>query len=161
MASRDLDLVLLGPTGYTGRLCAEYIVQHLPTNLKWALAGRSTQKIEKIASEIKQLNADRTDPGTQFPQLPLILSNWIDVLTVQLNKDELNRLAQRTKILVNCVGPYHLYSTPVVEACAVNGTHYVDVTGETPWIKSLIDKYHETAKSNNAIVCLQECLVPL
>lgn len=25
-------------------------------------------------------------------------------------------------------------------------------TGETPWVKSIIDKYHETAKANGAIV---------
>lgn len=127
MASRDFDFVLLGPTGYTGRLCAEYIVQHLPTNLKWALAGRSAQNIEKIASEIKQLNPDRTDPGMYVPYSIRMIANLIDVLTVQLNKEELNPLSQKTKILINCVGPYHLYSTPVVEACAVNGTHYVDV----------------------------------
>lgn len=41
--------------------------------------------------------------------------------------DELNALAKRTRLIINCVGPYHLYSTPVVEACATNGTHYVDV----------------------------------
>lgn len=63
-SSRDLDLVLLGPTGYTGRLTAEHIVQHLPTDLKWALAGRSYQKIENVAKELKQLNPDRVEPGT-------------------------------------------------------------------------------------------------
>jgi short subunit dehydrogenase-like uncharacterized protein len=46
---------------------------------------------------------------------------------VQLNPAELDELAQKTKIIINCVGPYHLYSTPVVEACATNGTHYLDV----------------------------------
>ena len=51
----------------------------------------------------------------------------IDVLVVQLNSTELNELAQKTRLVINCVGPYHLYSTPVVVACAVNGTHYVDV----------------------------------
>ena len=51
----------------------------------------------------------------------------IDVLVVQLNSTELNELALKTRLVINCVGPYHLYSTPVVEACAVNGTHYVDV----------------------------------
>lgn len=51
----------------------------------------------------------------------------IDILVVQLNSTELNELAQKTRLVINCVGPYHLYSTPVVEACAVNGTHYVDV----------------------------------
>jgi short subunit dehydrogenase-like uncharacterized protein len=61
--SNDLDLVLLGATGYTGRLTAEHVTQHLPTDLKWALAGRSFEKIEKVAQDLKQLNPDRVDPG--------------------------------------------------------------------------------------------------
>ncbi|KAJ5488627.1 hypothetical protein N7539_003517 [Penicillium diatomitis] len=134
---RQYDLVLLGPTGYTGRLCSEHIVQNLPTDLKWAIAGRSPQKIHPIAEELKKLNADRVQP---------------DVLAVQLNSSELNELAQKTRLIINCVGPYHLYSTPVVEACATHGTHYVDATGETPWVKLIIDKYHETAKNNGAII---------
>ncbi|CAI7569200.1 unnamed protein product [Penicillium bialowiezense] len=153
-SNRQYDLVVLGPTGYTGRFCAEHIVQNLPTDLKWAIAGRSAQKVELIAKELKALNSDRVEP---------------DVLVVQLNSSELNELAQKTRLIINCVGPYHLYSTPVVEACATNGTHYVDAyvhtyfqlpmaiansrsTGETPWIKLIIDKYHETAKANGAIM---------
>ena len=53
-------------------------------------------------------------------------SSSADVLAVQLNKAELDELAQKTKLIINCVGPYNLYSTPVVEACAAHGTHYVD-----------------------------------
>ncbi|KAJ5159580.1 uncharacterized protein N7482_006584 [Penicillium canariense] len=136
-SSRQYDLVLLGPTGYTGRFCAEHIVKNHPTDLKWAIAGRSPQKIEPIAEELKQLNSDRVQP---------------DVIAVQLNSTELNELAQKTKLIINCIGPYHLYSTPVVEACATHGTHYVDATGETPWVKLIIDKYHEKAKSNGAII---------
>ncbi|KAJ5813005.1 Saccharopine dehydrogenase / Homospermidine synthase [Penicillium robsamsonii] len=136
-SNKQYDLILLGPTGYTGRLCAEHIVQNLPTDLKWAIAGRSAQKIDSIAQELKALNPDRLQP---------------DVLVVQLKSTELNELAQKTRLVINCVGPYHLYSTPVVEACAVNGTHYVDATGETPWVKSIIEKYHETAKVNGAIM---------
>ncbi|KAE8349986.1 Saccharopine dehydrogenase-domain-containing protein [Aspergillus coremiiformis] len=134
---REFDLILLGPTGYTGRLCAEHIVKNFPTDLKWALAGRSFGKVEDVAKELKNLNPDRAEP---------------EVLTVQLTRDELHSLAQKARVLLNCVGPYHLYSTPVVEACASNGTHYLDVTGETLWIKSIIEKYHETAKSNGAII---------
>ncbi|KAJ5329546.1 hypothetical protein N7452_009936 [Penicillium brevicompactum] len=136
-SNRQYDLVLLGPTGYTGRFCSEHIVQNLPTDLKWAIAGRSAQKMEPIAKELKALNPDRADP---------------DILVAQLNSRELNELAQKTRLIINCVGPYHLYSTPVVEACATNGTHYVDATGETPWIKLIIEKYHETAKANGAIM---------
>jgi hypothetical protein len=63
-SNRQYDLVLLGPTGYTGRFCAEHIVQNLPTDLKWAIAGRSAQKMEPIAQELKTLNPDRVNPGT-------------------------------------------------------------------------------------------------
>lgn len=64
MASNpQYDLVLLGPTGYTGKFCAEHIVQNHPTNLKWAIAGRSPQKMEPIAAQLKTLNPDRVQPG--------------------------------------------------------------------------------------------------
>lgn len=61
-------------------------------------------------------------------------------------------MTNTTKLLINTVGPYHLYSTPVVEACANNGTHYLDVTGESPWVLDMIEKFHETAKKNGAII---------
>lgn len=51
----------------------------------------------------------------------------VEIVTVQLQAVELDLLAKRTRVLLNCVGPYHLYSTPVVEACANNGTHYLDM----------------------------------
>lgn len=49
------------------------------------------------------------------------------IITDQLNSEVMDSLVRRTRVVINCVGPYHLYSTPVVEACAKNGTHYVDV----------------------------------
>lgn len=66
-ANREFDIVLLGPTGYTGKLCAEHIVKSLPTNLKWALAGRNLSKVEGVAQELKELNPDRLDPGICLP----------------------------------------------------------------------------------------------
>ena len=61
--SREYDLVLLGATGYTGKLCAEHIALKLPTDLKWAVAGRSSSKLSAITSELKSLNPDRLQPG--------------------------------------------------------------------------------------------------
>ena len=137
MSKRSYDLVLLGATGYTGKLVAEYITKTFPTNIKWAVAGRSQSKLESVVSSIKSLNSDRTQP---------------DVLTVDLNKADLDKLVKKTRILLNCVGPYHLYSTPVVEACASASTHYLDVTGETPWLHDIITKYNKTAKSKSTIL---------
>lgn len=50
-------------TGYTGKYTAEHITEHLPTDLKWAIAGRSQGKLEKLAAELKGLNPDRRQPG--------------------------------------------------------------------------------------------------
>ncbi|EER25200.1 saccharopine dehydrogenase, putative [Coccidioides posadasii C735 delta SOWgp] len=136
-SSRSLDIIVLGATGYTGKCCAEHIAQNLPTTLKWGIAGRSAQKLEALASELKRDGPDRKDP---------------EILPVQLNDDELGSLVRKTKVLINCVGPYHKYSTPVVKACANNGTHYLDVTGEIPWVQEMIDKYDETAKRTGAIM---------
>lgn len=134
---RTYDFVLLGATGYTGKLCAEYITTSLPSNIKWAIAGRSQNKLQSLASDLKSLNSQGAQP---------------DVLEVQLTKAELGPLVKKTKIILNTVGPYHLYCTPIVEACAQNGTHYLDVTGETPWVKEIITKYQTVAKSTGAIL---------
>jgi len=39
-----------------------------------------------------------------------------------------------------------------VKACAENGTHYLDVTGELPWVFKMTRKYEKTAKSTGAIL---------
>ena len=62
-SSRQYDIVLLGATGYTGKLCAEYITSNLPTNLKWAVGGRSSSKLSAITEELRSLNPDRLQPG--------------------------------------------------------------------------------------------------
>lgn len=69
-----------------------------------------------------------------------------------LSEPALDNLTKSTCCLISTVGPYLKYGTPVVAACARNGTHYVDSTGETPWVKRIIEKYHEEAKKNGAIV---------
>ena len=62
-APRQYDIVVFGATGYTGKLAAEYITTQLPTDLKWALTGRSKGKLEAVAAECKSLNPDRVQPG--------------------------------------------------------------------------------------------------
>ena len=66
LQNEQYELVLFGATGYTGRLCAEHITTHLPTDLRWAVAGRSASKLSTLVQEIKSLNPDRLQPGTAF-----------------------------------------------------------------------------------------------
>ena len=134
---RHYELVLLGASGYTGKLCAEYIAKNLPTDLKWAVAGRSSSKLSSLTRQLKDHNQDRTQPT-------------IEVAT--LSAEDLDNLTKSTTLLINTIGPYHLYSSPVVEACAKNGTHYLDVTGESPWVLEMIERYHATAEKTRAII---------
>ncbi|MBK3588778.1 saccharopine dehydrogenase NADP-binding domain-containing protein, partial [Streptomyces sp. MBT57] len=47
-AARPLDVVLFGATGFVGVLTAEYLAAHAPEGLRWALAGRSRAKLERL-----------------------------------------------------------------------------------------------------------------
>ena len=137
---RQYEAVVFGATGYTGKLTAEYITASLPTDFKWAIAGRSESKLKTLAAELQSQNSNRAQPSIEV---------------AQLEKADLLRLAKTTKVLITTVGPYHKYGSAVVEACAETGTHYLDVTGEVPWVRDMIAKYHDKAKSSGAIIIPQ------
>ncbi|KAF4548740.1 Hypothetical protein D9617_25g060690 [Elsinoe fawcettii] len=137
---RQYDIVVFGATGFTGKFTAEHVVTDLPTNIRWAIAGRSASKLQALSDELKQLNSDRPSPAIE---------------ECSLEAQDLDALARKTKVLVTTVGPYAKYGTPVLEACVNNGTHYFDVTGETPWVYDMIEKYHDKAKANHAIIIPQ------
>jgi short subunit dehydrogenase-like uncharacterized protein len=73
--SKQYELVLFGATGYTGRLCAEHITTHLPTDLRWAVAGRSASKLSALVQEIKSLNPDRLQPGAATSRSTYIIAH--------------------------------------------------------------------------------------
>ncbi len=50
----------------TARLESFVLALRLPTDLKWALAGRSESKLEAVAAECKALNPDRIQPGKRY-----------------------------------------------------------------------------------------------
>ena len=61
---RKYDIVLVGATGYTGRLTAEYISRQLPSDIQWAISGRSRSKLDALAAKLKDSFPDRPQPGT-------------------------------------------------------------------------------------------------
>ena len=63
-SSREYDIVVLGANGYTASIVTEYIVRQLPTNLKWAVAGRSRAKLESQVGKLNAINKDRLEPGS-------------------------------------------------------------------------------------------------
>jgi short subunit dehydrogenase-like uncharacterized protein len=130
--ARDFDVIVYGATGFTGRLVAEYIAQTYPTGLRWAMAGRSLTKLEEVRGEM----------GVS-PDVPLITANADDPAS-------LRALCERATVVISTVGPYQLYGSDLVAACAATGTAYVDLCGEPAWMRHMIDAHHETAKASGA-----------
>ncbi|KAK1828460.1 saccharopine dehydrogenase [Podospora conica] len=135
--SRQYDIVVFGATGYTGKLTAEHIAAHLPTNLRWAIAGRSATKLQAVLDRLRALNPDRSPPS-------------IEICT--LSDLDLSTLASKTFLLLTTVGPYAKYGEHAFHACAAAGTHYLDVTGEVPWVASMIPTYLPLAQSTGALM---------
>jgi len=69
-----------------------------------------------------------------------------------LDAEQLDALAKKTFILITTVGPYGRYGNLSFKACAENGTHYLDVTGELPWVYKMLKNYESTAKATGAMM---------
>ncbi|MBD8550446.1 saccharopine dehydrogenase family protein [Sphingomonas sp. CFBP 8764] len=129
---RDFDIVIYGATGFTGRLVAEYLVQAYPTGLSWAMAGRSRAKLE----EVRDLIGARADT-------PLITADSADPAS-------LRAMVERATVVISTVGPYQLYGSDLVAACAASGTAYVDLCGEPAWMRHMIDAHEGEATRTGA-----------
>jgi len=55
-----------------------------------------------------------------------------------------------TAAVIACAGPFTLHGEPVLAAAAETGTHYLDTTGEQPFMKMVFDRYGATAAGNGA-----------
>ena len=68
---------------------------------------------------------------------------------------EIEALALKTRVLISTIGPFALHGEVTVKACAKTGTHYVDITGEIPWVGRMIKKYSAAAKESGSIMIPQ------
>ena len=128
--SRTYDLVLLGATGFTGGLTADYLAAHAPKGLRGALAGRSKEKLEKVRD---RLGVD------------------VDLIVVDSSDEAgLRDMAASTKVVATTVGPYLDYGGPLVAACAQEGTDYADLTGEPEFVDRMYVDHQATAEASGA-----------
>jgi short subunit dehydrogenase-like uncharacterized protein len=137
MTDKDFDIVIHGASGFTGRLVAEYMAARHANGgnadgIRWAMGGRSADKLAAVRDEIGA-PADT----------PL-------VVTDTQSPESLQRLMQRTRLVLSTVGPYQLYGNELLAACARNGVHYVDLCGEPAWMRQMIDAHHAAAQTSGA-----------
>ena len=134
-AERDLDLVLWGATGYTGRLVAQHLVRH-GKDVRWALGGRSREKLEALRNELAALRPEARD-------LPLLVGDSLDPRSLE-------PIVARARVICSTVGPYAVYGTPLVRLCAELGTDYCDLSGEVSWMRRNVDRFHDRARRSGA-----------
>jgi short subunit dehydrogenase-like uncharacterized protein len=130
---RDYDVLLYGAGGFTGRQTVAYFAAHAPADLRWAIAGPRRATLEAARAAAAAPLADRD----------LIVAPSQDHAAV-------DAIVSRTRVVLSTAGPFALYGTPIVDACVRFGTDYVDITGETPWMREIADRYHEAAAASGA-----------
>ncbi|MFT5696394.1 MAG: short subunit dehydrogenase-like uncharacterized protein [Myxococcota bacterium] len=131
---REFDVIVYGATGFTGRLVAQYLVERYGVNgdVRWAMAGRSQDKLETVRSEIGA--PDHT---------PLVVADSDDSAS-------LRSMAERARCVLTTVGPYTWYGDDLLEACVESGTDYVDLCGEVLWMHDTIERFHARAVETGA-----------
>ena len=133
-SSSKFDIVIYGATGFTGQLVAEYLAAHYTgkSDPKWAMAGRS---LDKLASVRDAIGAPA--------DTPLIVADASDPVSLKAMVDQ-------TRSVLTTVGPYQLYGSELVAACAATGTDYLDLCGEPVWMRQMIDAHQAMAQSSGA-----------
>ncbi|KAI0800124.1 Saccharopine dehydrogenase-domain-containing protein [Fomes fomentarius] len=130
-----VDILVLGATGFTGRLIVRRLHNHPEhSSFTFAIGARSKAKGEAL---INSLGVDSTVP----------------VVEINLSRyDEVEKVVKDAKVILNVAGPFWLWGQNVVRACAANGKRYVDLTGEPYFVRRIIDHYDALATKTGAII---------
>lgn len=133
---RQHDIALCGATGFTGGLTAEYLAANAPSDLRWALVGRSRPKLEAVAARLAAAHPRAPAPA-------LLEADAAD-------RAALDGVAAAARVVATTVGPYALHGEPLLAACAAAGTDYVDLTGEPEFIDRMWSRHHAEAERSGA-----------
>src|SRR4051794_6177963 len=117
-------IVLFGATGYTGRLTAEALSRR---GVKPVLAARNTEALDRLASE---------------------LGGGYETAVADVSRPETVRaLVERGDVLVSTVGPFTRWGEPALRAAIDAGAHYLDSTGEGPFIRRVFEEFGPRAET--------------
>jgi short subunit dehydrogenase-like uncharacterized protein len=136
MNTPQFDVVVYGATGFAGALTAEYLQDTVGAEVRWAVAGRSEDKLKRLVSEL----AERRPSA---PPVAYIVADSTD-------RASLDALVAQTKVVCTTVGPYAQYGAGLVAAAAAAGTHYCDLTGEPQFVRRMVDAHHAEAQQSGA-----------
>ena len=129
-------LTLYGATGFTGTLAARALWDELRKPeyqpiARLCLAGRNAGKLHALR---ESLGPDA-----------------VQAITIHVadssDAESLDSLTRQSDLVLSAAGPFSLHSPRLIQACVRNACHYLDITGETPFIRSMIDQHHLGAQT--------------
>ena len=131
MVDKKYDVIVHGATGFTGKLICEYLYNHLDIkSVKWAISGRNNKKLETISHKYN-----------------------VDYFQVDsFDKKSLDNITLNSKVIISVVGPYALYGKKLVQSCVENNCHYLDITGESPFVKYVRENFTSKSVKTNTMV---------
>jgi short subunit dehydrogenase-like uncharacterized protein len=115
-----------GATGFTGGLIARELKRR---EASFLIAGRDRRKLDRLSEVLGEvpMRAVAADDGSG-----------------------LREMLEGCSVVVGCAGPFTLHGEGLVAAAADTGTHYLDTTGEQPFIRMVFEKYGERAAETGA-----------
>jgi short subunit dehydrogenase-like uncharacterized protein len=128
MAS-DATIAVYGATGYTGRLVVAALRDH---GLRPLLAGRDPERLRAVADEL----------GVDAPVRPAGVHD----------PGALRHAFGDCAAVINCAGPFTRLGEPVLKAAIESGTHYLDTTGEQPWMRRMQERWDGAAHAGEVAV---------
>jgi short subunit dehydrogenase-like uncharacterized protein len=116
-------IAVYGATGYTGRL---------------------------IAGELRRRGADVVLAGRNRPKLEILAEDLGGEMAIrEASLDDsaaLRELLDPCAAVIACAGPFQLHGEPVLAAAVETRTHYLDTTGEQPFMLKVFDDYGPSAE---------------
>lgn len=128
MTRQTPTIVVIGATGYTGGLIARELARQ---EASFVVAGRGADRLKRLAADLEGATpqvVDVTDPAS------------------------LRRLIRAGDAVINTAGPFTELGEPVVAACIDIGAHYLDTTGEQPFMHDIRQRYHHAAQTAGVAV---------
>lgn len=124
---REGGILLYGASGYTGKLIAAELSRR---GAEVTLAGRNREKLAAVAEGL--------------PTTPAVAAVALD------DERGLRELVANAAVVIGCAGPFTLHGEPLIAAATSTGTHYLDTTGEQPFIRASFDRWSDAASGSGA-----------
>lgn len=122
-AAQTGPIAVYGATGFTGRLVSAELRRR---GADFVLSGRNGAKLEILAEEV---------------------GGGVETKVARLDDPaSLRELLEPCAAVISCAGPFHLHGEPVLAAAVESGTHYLDTTGEQPFMRTVFERYGDAAE---------------